>query len=411
MTCGIYLITNKKTRQKYIGQSINIEKRWTQHCNGRNDKNIYIDDSIAKYGKANFKLTILEEVPQERLSEREEYWIAKYDTFENRRHYNLTPGGEALFGDSNPFYGKTHSMESRKKMSEFHKGKKLSEETKQKISKVTKGENNPRYGKPVSAETREKISEENSGRQFTLEDKLNMSYSKNSTGFFRVHKQNDNHCKKGFMYSYTYVEDGRQKPIVSVKIDELEKKVKSRGLPWKIIDEKKAIETIKESEEEWVIFKKNQNKTGYYRVSIIKSTQVKQGFYYQYSYTEEGQRKFIKSIDIMELEEKVKSRGLPWIVMDHEKARLTNEKSDANRTPTNKTGFYRVNKNKSKTNKQGFIWRYQYKEGDKYKTINRSNLTELYEEVLKKGLPWRITDYDLALMNIKENKKYFNNSN
>ena len=138
---------------------------------------------------------------------------------------------------------------------------------------------------------------------------------------------------------------------------------------------------------------------------------MKQGFYYQYSYTEEGQRKFIKSIDIMELEEKVKSRGLPWIVMDHEKARLTNEKSDANRTPTNKTGFYRVNKNKSKTNKQGFIWRYQYKEGDKYKTINRSNLTELYEEVLKKGLPWRITDYDLALMNIKENKKYFNNSN
>lgn len=410
MTCGIYLITNKKTGQKYIGQSINIENRWRQHCNGRNEKNSYIDDSIAKYGKTNFELTILEEVPQEKLSEREQYWIAKYDTFENRKHYNLTPGGESLFGEDNPFYGKTHSMESRKKMSKFHKGKKLSEEHKQKISKVTKGENNPRYGKPVSEETREKISKANFGHRFTLEDKLNMSYSKNNTGFFRVHKRNDNHCKKGFMYIYTYVEDGKQNAIVSTKIDELEKKVKSKGFPWKIIDEEKAAQTIKESEEEWVTFKKNQNKTGYYRVGITKSANVKQGFYYEYSYNEDGKHKFIKSVDIKKLEEKVKSRGLPWIVMDPKKARLTDEKSDANRTPTNKTGFYRVNKNKSKTNKQGFIWRYQYKEGDKYKSINRSNLTELYEEVLKKGLPWHITDYNLALMSIEENKKNFSDS-
>lgn len=26
MTCGIYLIENKKTRQKYIGQSVNFNK-------------------------------------------------------------------------------------------------------------------------------------------------------------------------------------------------------------------------------------------------------------------------------------------------------------------------------------------------------------------------------------------------
>ena len=28
MTCGIYMIKNKKTGQIYIGQSVNIEKRY-----------------------------------------------------------------------------------------------------------------------------------------------------------------------------------------------------------------------------------------------------------------------------------------------------------------------------------------------------------------------------------------------
>jgi hypothetical protein len=40
-----------------------------------------------------------------------------------------------------------------------HKGKTLSEETKQKISEAKKGENNPNYGKPISKETKQKISE------------------------------------------------------------------------------------------------------------------------------------------------------------------------------------------------------------------------------------------------------------
>lgn len=31
MTCGIYMIKNKKTGQMYIGQAFDIEKRWTRH--------------------------------------------------------------------------------------------------------------------------------------------------------------------------------------------------------------------------------------------------------------------------------------------------------------------------------------------------------------------------------------------
>ena len=152
-----------------------------------------------------------------------------------------------------------------------------------------------------------------------------------------------------------------------------------------------------------------RNKSGYYRVSIKKSTHVKQGFYYEYSYPNGGNRKTIKSVDIRKLEEKVKSKGLPWRVINPENARLTNEKNNA-RIHNNKTGFFRLNKNKSLAKKQGFIWRYKYKDGDKYKTISRTNLTELYEYVLKKGLPWYITDQKLAMKSIEENRKNFPDS-
>ncbi len=54
------------------------------------------------------------------------------------------------FGDQNPFFGKKHSMESKKKMVE---GRDYSvyktDEFKQKISKINKGENNPMFGKSV----------------------------------------------------------------------------------------------------------------------------------------------------------------------------------------------------------------------------------------------------------------------
>ena len=69
--------------------------------------------------------------------------------------------------------GKTHphSLETRKKMSEAQKGKKiwnkgktLSDEHKKKISEATKGENNPFYGKHHSAESKKKMSESQKGK-------------------------------------------------------------------------------------------------------------------------------------------------------------------------------------------------------------------------------------------------------
>lgn len=60
---------------------------------------------------------------------------------------------EAHKGEKNPFYGKKHSEEARKKISEGNKGKKYSEDSRKKISIAMKG----KPGKPRSEEAKKKI--------------------------------------------------------------------------------------------------------------------------------------------------------------------------------------------------------------------------------------------------------------
>lgn len=50
-------------------------------------------------------------------------------------------------GENHPLYGKHHSKETKRKLSEAHKGKKLSEETKKKMSLNSMGEKNHAFGK------------------------------------------------------------------------------------------------------------------------------------------------------------------------------------------------------------------------------------------------------------------------
>lgn len=58
----------------------------------------------------------------------------------------------------------------------------------------------------------------------------------------------------------------------------------------------------------------SNNTTGYYRVYKHKNAHYPNGFIYRYNYlTEDKRRKYISSIDISKLEEKVKSKGLPWV--------------------------------------------------------------------------------------------------
>ena len=101
MACGIYKITNLINNQCYIGQSINIERRWTQEKRKAFRKkdpsyNYLLSRAFRKYGIENFSFEILEECSKEDLDDREVYYISKYDSYFNR--YNQTTGGQISNG-------------------------------------------------------------------------------------------------------------------------------------------------------------------------------------------------------------------------------------------------------------------------------------------------------------------------
>ena len=93
-SCGIYSITNKKSGQKYIGQSVHIGRRFEQHKYNKKPVT-YIDRAINKYGADNFEFEILEECKPTELNKLEKRYIKEYNTYKSKNHYNQTSGGDS----------------------------------------------------------------------------------------------------------------------------------------------------------------------------------------------------------------------------------------------------------------------------------------------------------------------------
>ena len=100
MTIGIYMYENKINHKKYIGQSINIEKRKIAHYQWPSPYS-KIDSKLTQYGEENFNFIIIEECKPEELDEKEKYYIKKYNSL-IPNGYNLIEGGQNFRGESNP---------------------------------------------------------------------------------------------------------------------------------------------------------------------------------------------------------------------------------------------------------------------------------------------------------------------
>jgi group I intron endonuclease len=165
---GIYALRNKIFSEKYyVGKSIDIHGRWnhyykTLHC--KKQQKIY--NALMKYGYDGFDKIILEECDKSVINEREVYWIKYYNCVENG--YNLKYGGQGC----GSFAGKKHTESAKEKLRMANLGKKLSDETKAKMSATRKGKkrkpfsdewkNNIANGaknRIVSEETRKKLSD------------------------------------------------------------------------------------------------------------------------------------------------------------------------------------------------------------------------------------------------------------
>lgn len=128
---GIYVIINKINGKKYIGKSNDIGRRWREHSK-KTTKETHIDKAINKYGKKNFILFLLEQVDDlSKLNEREIFYIHKTGAEKDINYYNHSSGGDGFeAGAKNPMfnkkgkdcinYGRIHTEESKKKMSENH---------------------------------------------------------------------------------------------------------------------------------------------------------------------------------------------------------------------------------------------------------------------------------------------------
>ena len=92
---GIYKITNLINNKIYIGQSVDIKRRWYYYTNPPEvlDYRSKIISAIKKYGIKNFKFEVLEECAIEDLDKREYYYINFYDS--SKKFLAYLSAGEA----------------------------------------------------------------------------------------------------------------------------------------------------------------------------------------------------------------------------------------------------------------------------------------------------------------------------
>ena len=143
--CGIYKITSP-TGKIYIGQSKNIAKRLAtygrENCKGQP----ILYNSINKYGWESHQFDIIEYCSEDELNRSERFWQDEFDV--------LNGGLNAMLTDTN-LLPRVFSEDSRKITRDF--------------AKTRVGTKNPFYGKTHTEETKSKIRAKNSGRKDTPE--------------------------------------------------------------------------------------------------------------------------------------------------------------------------------------------------------------------------------------------------
>lgn len=174
MTSGIYKIYHNYNKNRlYIGSAADIKARWRQHRNSlkRGEHHSYhLQRVVNKYGIDDLYFEIVEECDKDSLLIREQFWIDKY-SFDDELYNHKRFAGRS--------FGYRHSDETRKLISQIQKGRpsNMSKERREELSKRMSGKNNWNYGKKMSDETKEKIRESLKGFRHTQEAKDKISKS------------------------------------------------------------------------------------------------------------------------------------------------------------------------------------------------------------------------------------------
>jgi len=151
----VYKLTNRINGKGYVGQTTQtLSDRLKAHKCLKTNKCPYLKNAIQKYGFDNFYVNVLSLASsKDELDGLEQKFIKEHDTM-HPNGYNLRSGGQQ---------GGPMSEESRKKLSESSKGRKHTQETKDKLSTLFSGSKHPMFGKHHSDETKKKLSAINRG--------------------------------------------------------------------------------------------------------------------------------------------------------------------------------------------------------------------------------------------------------
>ena len=100
---GVYQILCRRTGQKYVGSSLDIDQRWKTHrrqLNQRTHCNQYLQRAWTKYGEPRFEFRVLELINAKRLRRSEESWIERLRTTDRRLGFNVNRRATGGFHNS-----------------------------------------------------------------------------------------------------------------------------------------------------------------------------------------------------------------------------------------------------------------------------------------------------------------------
>lgn len=186
----IYLVRHNG-KPVYVGfTSRPLHERWKKHYqDAKRMSSFVLHQAIRKYGIDQFSIETIYTGDdwKHTLQVMEPQFITEYNTFIDNDGYNMTMGGEGNVGRkvsdetkrkmSESKKGKTmkpFSSEAKQNMSQALRGRPVSDETKRKMSESKKG----KTMKPLSINHKRKISESTMGRIVSDETKRKMSESK-----------------------------------------------------------------------------------------------------------------------------------------------------------------------------------------------------------------------------------------
>jgi len=194
-TTGIYSITCKINNRKYIGQSKDIASRWKTHLYELRRGTHHTESLQEDWNKYTY---------EDFVFQIEYICTKKYLTFHEIRIWELYENNYNGKPNKNTYPEPTE--ETKRKMSDSHKGKKFSAEHKRKLSEKGKLRTH-------SEETKRKISKSNKGKAKSKEHRRNISEARKGTTHSEETKRKMSKTRKG----KTQSEEHKRKRSESMK--------------------------------------------------------------------------------------------------------------------------------------------------------------------------------------------------